>query len=188
MGRRELLEALQREGRERVAAITARRAEEEERLRAETATRRAEMQQEHAQQRELLCGGRKRLLLGKARRDAALLRLRAEHTLALRLHERARNSLAQLYGDDAERLLPLLAAELPPLPWQTIWTAAGDTSAAAALFPAATVIADPALTGGIKAALADNSLTIDNTLETRLEKLWPDLLPQLLADLRESSP
>lgn len=188
MGRRELLEALRREGQEKLAAITGKRGVEEERRRAVTATRRAEMQREHEQQRELLCSGRRRLLLAKAGREAALLRLRAEHDLALRLQARASISLPQLHRHNAERLFQLLAAELPPLPWQTIWTAPGDTSAAAALFPAATIIADPSLAGGIKAVTADNSLTVDNTLGTRLEKLWPDLLPQLLAALREDSP
>jgi vacuolar-type H+-ATPase subunit E/Vma4 len=77
---------------------------------------------------------------------------------------------------------------LPSLPWQTIWTTPDASSAAAALFPTATIVADPALAGGLKAALAEDSLTVDNTLETRLEKLWPDLLPQLLTELREAPP
>ena len=188
MGRHELLEALQRDGREKVAAITGRRAAEKERLRAIATSRRAEMQQEQEQQSELLCSSRKRQLLAKAGREAALIRLRAEHALALRLHEHAKSSLPQLYNDDAERLFPLLAAELPSQPWQTIWTTPGAAAAAAALFSAATIIADPSLAGGIKAATAENSLSVDNTLETRLEKLWPDLLPQLLAALREAPP
>lgn len=188
MGRRELLDALQREGRGKVAAITGRRAAEEERLRAATAGKIAEMRREHKAQRELLCSNRKRLLLAKADREAALLRLRAEHALAIRLHERARHALPQLYGNDAERLFAQLAAELPAMPWQTIWTTPGASSAAAALFPTATIVADLSLTGGIKAATAEDGLTVDNTLETRLEKLWPDLLPQLIAALREAPP
>jgi vacuolar-type H+-ATPase subunit E/Vma4 len=187
MGRRELLEALQRDGQEKVAAISGRRAAEEERLRAATAEHIAALRQEHEQQCEDQCSGRKRQILAKAEREAAMIRLRAEHALALRLHESARNSLPQLYQHDAERLFPLLAAELPAMPWQTISTAPGDTSRAAALFPTATIVPEPTLAGGLKAALAENLLTVDNTLETRLEKLWPDLLPQLLADLREGS-
>lgn len=188
MGRSELLAALQRDGREKMAAITGRRAAEEERLRAATAEHIAALRQEHMQQCADQCSARKRQILAKAEREAALIRLRAEHALALRLHECARNALSQLYQHDAESLFPLLAAELPDMPWHTIWTTPGDTARAAVLFPTATIIPEPALAGGLKAALAENTLTIDNTLETRLEKLWPDLLPQLLADLREGSP
>lgn len=188
MGRRELLEALQREGREKMAAISGRRAAEEERLRAAAAERRAALRQEHQEQCEDQCSSRKRQILAKAEREAALIRLRAEHSLAQRLLECAHNALPQLYRHDADRLFPLLAAELPPLPWQTIWTTPGDTARAAALFPTATIVPEPALAGGLKAAAAENILTVDNTLETRLEKSWPDLLPQLLADFREGSP
>jgi vacuolar-type H+-ATPase subunit E/Vma4 len=188
MGRRELLEALQREGREKVAAITARRAATEERLRAEKAHKIDELRQKHQKQHELLCNSRKRTLVAQASREAALIRLRAEHALALRLHERARHALPQLYADDAQHLFAQLAAELPLLPWQTIWTTPGAISAASALFPTATIVADPALAGGIKAATTENHLTVDNTLETRLEKLWPDLLPRLMEELREAPP
>lgn len=188
MGRNELLAALQRDGQEKMAAISGQQAAEEERLRAATAERIATLRQEHEQECAALCSARQRQILAKAEREAALLRLRAEHALALRLHACARHVLPQFYQHDAERLLPLLAAELPTLPWQTISTTPGDTARAAALFPTATIVADPELAGGIKAATAANAFTVDNTMETRLEKLWPDLLPQLLADLQEGSP
>ncbi len=187
MGRRELLEALQRDGEETMAAIAVRSAAEEQRLRSGAEQRREELRREHEQQRELLCSVRQRALLSKAAREAALIRLRAEHALSLRLYRRARICLKQLRGEDAGRLFRTLAAELPAVPWHTLWTNPGDTVLASAVFPGALIIADETLTGGLKAATAEGSLTIDNTLEVRLERLWPDLLPQLMAELRGAS-
>jgi vacuolar-type H+-ATPase subunit E/Vma4 len=46
------------------------------------------------------------------------------------------------------------------------------------------VVADPAITGGLVAVTADGSLTVVNTLDSRLERCWPDLLPHLIAELR----
>lgn len=184
MGRLELLEALQREGREKMAAIAAGSAAEEGRLRSDAEARLEEMRRVHEQQRELLCSGRRRTLIAKASRAAALIRLRAEHALALRLRQRARICLERLPGDGAERLFRNLAAELPEVPWQTVWTAPGDTGRASGFFPGATIAADEAVTGGLRAAAADGALAVDNTLETRLGKAWPDLLPQLMAELR----
>jgi len=184
MGRRELLEALHREGRESMDSIIGRGAAEEERLRSAAEGRREELRREHEQQRGLLCSGLLRALRSRAAREAALIRLRAEHTLSLRLHERARLCLKQLPGNDPARLFRALATELPAMPWHTVWTAPGDTALASGLFPGATVIPDGALSGGIKAVTADDSLTVDNTLEARLERLWPDLLPHLMAELR----
>ncbi|MFZ2948946.1 MAG: hypothetical protein WA003_05625 [Desulfuromonadaceae bacterium] len=185
MGRRELLEALQREGRETMDAIADREAAEEKRLRADAEMRREELRREHEARREQLCGIRRHSLRSKGIREAALIRLRAEHALAQRLHERARDCLKQLRGDDAGSLFRALAAELPAVPWHTVWAAPGDTVLAAALFPGAAIIPDETLAGGLKAAAADDSLTVDNSLEKRLERMWPDLLPPLMAELRE---
>lgn len=184
MGRRELLEALHREGREAMAAISGRGTAEEERLRSAAEERREELRREHEGQREQLCSGLQRTLRSRAAREAALIRLRAEHALSLRLHERARICLKQLRRDVDEQLCRALAAELPAEPWRTVWTAPGDAALTAGLFPGAMVIPDATLSGGLKAATADGSLTVDNTLEARLERLWPDLLPHLMAELR----
>lgn len=184
MGRRELLEALQRDGGETMAAIAVRGAAEEERLRSGAEQRREELRREHEQQRDLLCSVRQRMLISKAAREAALIRLRAEHALSLRLHQRARICLKQLRGDDAEPLFRTLTAELPAMPWHTLWITPEDTVLASAVFPGALIIRDETVTGGLKAATADGILTVDNTLEVRLERLWPDLLPLLMAELR----
>lgn len=185
MGRRELLEALQHEGRETMDAIAAKAAAEEERLRSAAEERREALRREHELQRERLCGARQRTLRSKGAHEAALIRLRAEDTLAQRLYTRARICLEQLRGDSSELLFRALAAELPAVPWHTIWTAPADAVPASSIFPGAAIIPDETLSGGLKAAAADNSLTVDNTLEKRLERMWPDLLPQLIAELRE---
>lgn len=184
MGRLELLEALRREGGEAMAAITGRGVAEEDRLRTGAEERREELRREHEQQRELLCSERQRAIMAGTSREASLIRLRAEHSLSLRLHERARICLKQLTGDDGERIFRTLAAELPALPWHTIRIAPGDVALASGHFPNATIIADEAVAGGLKVATADGSLIVDNTLETRLERMWPDLLIQLMAELR----
>ena len=184
MGRHELLEALHREGRETMAAIAARGDAEEQRLRADAQERREHVRREHDQQRELLCSDRQRTLIAAATRETALIRLRAEHALSLRLQERARICLKQLHTGDAERLFRSLAEELPSESWHTVRTRPGDTILASNLFSGATIIPDETLSGGLKTATADNSLTIDNSLEARLERAWPDLLPRLMAELR----
>lgn len=185
MGRPELLEALRREGREKTAAIAAQGAAEEERLRSEAAERLGGMQREHELLRERLCSDRHRERIATAAREAALIRLRAEHALSVRLYGRARACLPGLRTDDtAGRLMRLMAAELPAAGWHTVWVASADALPAAACFPGAAVIPDDAVSGGVRAATGDNGLTVDNTFEIRLERLWPDLLPHLMAELR----
>lgn len=187
MGRRELLDALQREGRETMAAIAARSKADEERLLAGFDERQAELRREYEQQRELQCSELRRSIISRAERAAALIRLRAEHQLSLRLHEQARSGVLQMHVDDPEALFRGLLAELPPESWRSVRVNPGSASLAADCFPAAEIIKDPLLSRGFIAIAADGGLAVDNTLSTRLERLWPELLPALLAELRRGS-
>lgn len=184
MGRRELLDALQREGRETMAAIVDRGKAEEERLRAEFEKHRAELQLEHEQQRELRCKSLERMIVSKASREAALTRLRAEHLLSLRLNERASFSVMKMRADDPEALFRALAAELPLAAWRTVRVNPAFVSLAADCFPNAEIVPDPSLSEGFKVVSADGSLVVDNTLSTRLVRFWPELLPHLMSELR----
>ena len=49
-------------------------------------------------------------------------------------------------------------------------------------------MADPAITGGLKVMGGDGRLTVSNTLETRLERAWPDLLPAMVEELAGQRP
>lgn len=186
MGRRELLDALQREGRETMAAIAARGKTDEERLLAGFDERVAELRRGYEQQRALRCSELRRSIISRAERDAALIRLRAEHQLSLRLYGQACSGVMQMHADDPEALFRGLLAELPPESWRSVRVNPDSASLAADCFPAAEIIMDPLLSGGFIAIAADGSLAVDNTLSTRLERLWPELLPALLAELRRS--
>lgn len=184
MGRRELLEALHREGRETLAAIIAREAAEEERLRAALLARRTALQCEHERQTARRCSDRQRDIMSKAAGEAALLRLRVEYLLALRLREIAGSCLPQLRSSAVAAVLHRFAAELPVEEWRTVRVNPADAPRAAELFPQADIVADAAVSGGLAVTSSDGSLIVDNSLETRLERLWPELLPELVAAIR----
>lgn len=185
MGQDELLAAIRRKGEEQAAALRAQTDEAIAALRAAADERRDALLREHGVRLAAARAERHRDLVAEAGRRAALIRLRGEHDLALRMKRRAAACLGELRE---EGLLARLAGDLPPAAWATVRVAPVDTAMAADLFPGATVEADPAITGGLVAASADGSLTVVNTLESRLDKGWPDLLPRLFADLRREVP
>ncbi len=185
MGQDELLAAIRRKGEEQAAALRAKTEEELAGLRTAADQRKAALLREHEGRLAAARAQRHRDLVAEAGRQAALIRLRGEHDLALRMKRRAAACLGELRE---EGLLARLAGELPAAAWATVRVAPVDTVRAADLFPGATVEADPAITGGLVAATAEGSLTVVNTLESRLERGWPDLLPRLFADLRREVP
>lgn len=188
MGRRELLEALQREGAETLAAIAAGETAEEARLRRAAAEQSADERQRHERELTRCCDERRAALLATASREAALIRLRTEHLLALRLRERAQACLGQVWPGGDEGLFRRLAGELPELAWGTVTVAAADRHPAETCFHGAQVTVDPDVAGGFRVVSRDGSLSVDNSLPVRLERLWPDLLPALMAELRTTVP
>lgn len=187
MGRRELLDALQREGGETMTAIAARGKADEERLRAGFEERLVTLRHEYEQQRELQCTELERSIISRADREAALITLRAEHRLSQRLHEQACSCVRRMHVDDPAALFRALQAELPAEAWGSVRVNPDFARLAADCFPAAEIISDPLLSVGFIVTAADGSLTVDNTLSRRLERLWPELLPVLLAELGRGS-
>lgn len=188
MGQRELLAALHREGDEQASAIRRTAEAEADRMRADAARRLDELRCGHEERRERLCTARQRDLLAEAEREASLVRLQVENELARGLRERSGKLLERQRDNDYAAFFKRLAAELPEAAWDTIRVNPADTALAAELFPTAAIEADRAISGGLEAVTSDGDLTVVNTLEARLERAWPELLPLMVNELRGRRP
>lgn len=180
MGREALIEALRAKADVDRAALWSD-------VRAQAEARRAELERAAAEAR---ARGREALALLQRRLEEASLaelsrRRRALRTqAALRLAEHCRElALAELPRLRDGRLFDRLAGELPALEWRRIEVNPADADAARARYPGAAVTENPAISGGLNAATADDRICLENSLETRLAAAWPDLVPALLARL-----
>ena len=187
MGQKELIAALREEGEARCA-----------KLRAEATEHLAELERRHAGELERMSaeGARERaraeeavraFLNAAAEKEARAILLAAEHSLAGRLYDRARHCLGRLRDSGYPGLFASLAAELPSGNWQEIRVNPADTELAAPLFPDAAVVPDAGITGGLLATGEGGGLTVVNTLDKRLERQWPDILPLLFREIGEGS-
>jgi len=188
MGHRELLEKLRREGDDQAESF--RRAAELEatELRAAAADRLRELEAAYDLRCRQLCEGNRRDIMAEAEHTAALTCLRAEARLAARLRQRAAAQLPALRIRLGADLLGKLAAELPEEEWREVRVHPDDVAMAAHRFPGAAVSPDSTISGGLVAVSGDGTLEVVNTLETRLERAWPDLLPQIMDDVRRERP
>lgn len=183
MGEPELKIALQREGEEQVRAFW--QAAEEK-----VAKRRQELKEEQEQlrleaERQLQCevSRRRNSLLAESRMQVMASRLHAEALLDERLQGLASQLLTELTEKNREVLWQALCAELPPAEWSKITVSQGSQGLAARDFPTAEIELDDAIAGGL-IATSLSGLRVDNSLACRLRRAWPDLLPQLMSELR----
>jgi vacuolar-type H+-ATPase subunit E/Vma4 len=181
MSRAALIEALRRTAADDHEAVwrEARAAAETARLDAEraVAAERARIDREGEEAARRLAES----ATARARLEARQARMAAANSLAERLTALARVELLRFRGPDYERLFSALAAELPARKWQRVRVNPADRSLAQATFPEAVVESDATIVGGLDAYAEEGRIRVSNTLETRLERAWPDLLPGLMA-------
>jgi vacuolar-type H+-ATPase subunit E/Vma4 len=185
MGESELKRALQREGEEQICNFW---------QQAETvvALRRKEikaelMQLRHETDRQLQ-GEATELrnnLLFEAQTRAMGCRLHEEAALEERLLHLARQLLPELASNGRAVLWKKLCEELPESDWMTIKVHPADQTLADQDFPAARIESDETLGGGLIVTNAEGTIRIDNSLNCRLLRAWPDLVPKLLGEFHK---
>ena len=118
-----------------------------------------------------------------ARRTGRIL-LEAENVLAIRLWQRAVSLLPHLRGERYHEQFQIMIRSLPAVGWSRVRVNPGDREQAKTLLPGVEIGDDPSISGGIEAETADGKVMVTDTLEKRLERFWPELLPELMREVQ----
>ncbi len=183
MGYEELLAALRAEGERKAGAIREKAAAEAGRLRDEAGAERALLEEKCRQEQARQIAAQESAILAEAEREARRMRLAAEEKLAERLSILARRLLPRLRNGGYPAVFTRLAGELPPDTWEEVRVNPTDAELAVALFPVARIMPDIAICGGLEVRADGGRVQIVNTLEKRLERGWPELLPLVIGEI-----
>ena len=183
MGESELKIALQREGEEQVRAFWQAAEKKVAKRRQELKEEQEQLRLEAERQLQSEVSRRRNSLLAESRMQVMASRLHAEALLDERLQGLASQLLTELTEKNREVLWQALCAELPPAEWGQITVSQASQGLAARDFPMAEIELDDAIAGGL-IATSSSGVRVDNSLACRLRRAWPDLLPQLMSELR----
>ncbi|NJD56378.1 MAG: hypothetical protein FIA94_08240 [Nitrospirae bacterium] len=117
-----------------------------------------------------------------AETKARLLRASAARTLSMCLYDEFRSSLPLLRNKGYADAFAVMAAELPPFSWKAVRVNPGDASLARVHFPDAEIISDSEISGGMEVTNDDGRIRVINTFEKRLERIWEELVPDLMQE------
>ncbi|MDA8098123.1 MAG: V-type ATP synthase subunit E [Nitrospiraceae bacterium] len=182
MGHRELIESLRIAADGKVRTLRDETETEAGRLRAETALKIDELHRARQAAAAARTTVQAELLVADARSRARLIKRGAERMLATRLHALARSLLASLRNVGYADVFGSFVKELPPLMWKSVRINPSDLELAREHFPDAEIGTDPAISGGFIAASEGGKITVTNTFEKRLERIWEELCPMLILD------
>ncbi|MCK4536739.1 MAG: hypothetical protein KAT93_06975 [Desulfuromonadales bacterium] len=185
MGQQELKRALVREAEERIRSLWADAEDEIAALRNKVAEQNKAADADAAKERQDALAT---LRAESWQRSVATERragLDAETLVLARLLALAGELLPALVADDREGWFAALADELPEYAWEEVRVHPDDVPHAAKAFVKAEVVADDTIAGGLIVSGDAGRIRVDNRLAKRLERLWPDLLPQLIDEVRK---
>lgn len=183
MGESELKIALQREGEEQVRAFWQAAEEKVAKRRQELKEEQEQLRLETERQLQSEVSRRRNSLLAESRMQVMASRLHAEALLDERLQGLASQLLTEFTEKNRDVLWQALCDELPSAEWGKITVSQASQGLAARDFPTAEIELDDAIAGGL-IATSSSGVRVDNSLVCRLRRAWPDLLPQLMSELR----
>lgn len=184
MGYDELTETLRREGEESRGRIRNEAEGEMAAIRAAWTAEREVMEQDAARAISRECAALTALESAGTRRRVQALLLEAENRMAARLLASALALLPRLRETGYAEALGAIIRALPPAGWRSARVNPADLEQTRSLLPGVEVLPDPSITGGIEVETADDRLRVSDTLEKRLERYWPELVPELMGKLR----
>lgn len=183
MGELELKIALQREGEEQVRAFWQAAEEKVAKRRQELKEEQEQLRLEAERQLQSEVSRRRNSLLAESRMQVMASRLHAEALLDERLQGLASQLLTEFTEKNRDVLWQALCDELPSAEWDKITVSQASQGLAARDFPTAEIELDDSIAGGL-VATSSSGVRVDNSLVCRLRRAWPDLLPQLMSELR----
>lgn len=183
MGESELKIALQREGEEQVRAFWKAAEEKVAKRRQELKEEQEQLRLEAERQLQSEVSRRRNSLLAESRMQVMASRLHAEALLDERLQGLASQLLTEFTEKNRDVLWQALCDELPSAEWDKITVSQASQGLAARDFPTAEIELDDSIAGGL-VATSSSGVRVDNSLVCRLRRAWPDLLPQLMSELR----
>lgn len=182
MGYQELIAALHQDGEAQIETIGQETDAAAAQIRAEATARLQQLHSDSARKLATALATETKGCLAAAAQRVRMIRLAAERELAQRLFALAQRSLKLVAEQGGESLFASLAAELPPGGWEEVKVNPLAVEAARRLFPKAEILTDASISGGLEVSRAGGALRIVNTLEKRLERGWPEILPLLLQE------
>lgn len=187
MGHEDLIAALRAQGAEKASEMQRQAEEEEARIAAEGTEQLNSLEKEENLLRKTEEEHLRETTIAQARVTSRRLLAASRCRLAERLPTLARDCLFGLRNQDYETTFALLVKEIPDENWRQVRVNPADTGLARKFFPTAPVVEDAKIIGGFELLSADGLLRITNTLEKRLERSWPALLPGIIAQLEKEA-
>lgn len=184
MGYRELIDALLREGEEKIIEVRRNAEAEVEKIRSEKEARIAGLRSEYAGILNSETAAATDSMLHKAEEETRAIRLNAEAQLSGRMKRLAMSMTGGLRDEKYKDIFSSLLRELPSCKWEIVRVNPLDERLAKEYLPEAIITVDDNITGGLEVSDSSGRVSVRNTFDIRLDMAWEELLPDMMEEVR----
>jgi V/A-type H+-transporting ATPase subunit E len=185
MGCKELIESLRKIRDEKIIAIWNEVEAEAAMIRDGISKKREQLGSELERKKAAALNEKNEQALSEANRSSRSHRLDAEQRITERLHGLAARELEKARTVQYPAVFRELVRELPPFTWKKVQVNHADAPLAREHFPGAEIIPTEGISGGFIAAIEGERIRVDNSFEKRLERCWPELVPEMIKEIYE---
>lgn len=186
MGYRELIDAILREGEEKINEVRRNAEAEVKKIRNEKEAKLADLRTGYARILHSETAAATDPMLLKAEKEAKAIRLCAEAQLSERMKRLAMYLISTLRDERYNDLFSSLLQELPLRIWEVVRVNPQDERLAKEYFPEAIITVDSNIAGGLEVIAGNGRVSVRNTLDKRLDKAWAELLPEMMEEVRST--
>lgn len=111
--------------------------------------------------------------------------LEIEHFISQKCKEYAEKLTEEIWKESAENFFKRHKDEINNEGFKTVYVNTADKKLAEKYLSHANIVPTEIITGGFIAENKDGTFLIDNTIKSRFEKIWPEILPKIMGKVYE---
>lgn len=185
MSETRLKEVIQEKGKEEIARLHKEHNLKMEELKQNYKKKSMEIEEWFLKEKERIENTACRYIEKRFQREKVAIELEIDSFLSEISHRYASEAAMELWEESKETFLREKSKKYEGEDWGTVYVNARDVELAKKYFKYCSVEATEEISGGFILENKSRTFLVDNSLESRLEKIWEEILPDILRDIYE---
>lgn len=185
MSQQKLVERIRQKAEEEIKQLKKKHELQLEQLKNEYENKRRDIENKFSSEKEQIRNEIKRKMEKSFQKEKLKYDLEIEYFISQKCREHAEKLAEEIWRQSSEDFFERHKEELNEENWERLYVSDSDRKLAEKYFPQFEIVGDEKITGGFIAENKDGTFLIDNTIKSRFEKMWPEILPEIMGKVYE---
>jgi len=185
MSQQKLMERIREKAEEEIEQLKKEHDLQFDQLKNEYEDKRKDIESRFSSEKEKIRNEIKRKMEKSFQKEKLRYDLEIEYFISQKCREHAEKLAEEIWKEAAEDFFKSHKEEFNTGDWETLYVSDSDRNLAEKYFQHSKVVGNEKITRGFIAENKDGTFLIDNTIKSRFEKMWPEILPEIMGQVYE---